>query len=321
MDDAAASTPTDGAEAHTKRRSRAPLLALVVLIALITAVVVDQLSRPCEGCTLQNATTIIAIGGSCEPSAKACLGVAFDELTAWIARDSIAGTFVMMAALCACAVILIPASALTIGTGAAFAQALGVGVGTVVGSTCVWFGLSAGAELAFLVARYLLHDLVQRQVHRWRVTSAIDAALREEGLKVMLLLRLSPLIPYNAFNYIIATTSVSLRDYTLALPAMIPATFGYVYIGASIAEAASAASGFPTAQGVQVTLLVVGAVATVVATGLISLVAKRHLKKKLMVRYGQRTCRRHGGPMTFGQRVESRSCLVRSFIEIVRFKH
>ena len=97
-----------------------------------------------------------------------------------------------------------------------------------------------------------------------------------------LLLRLSPLIPYNVFNYIIAASSVTLRDFTLALPAMLPATFGYVYIGATIAEAASAAGGSSTAaQGVQVALLVVGAVATVVATAIISLVAKRHLKRKL----------------------------------------
>ena len=229
---------------------------------------------------------IVAAGGSCELSSKACLSVAFDELTAWIARDSVVGTLVMMVALCICAVILIPASALTIGAGAAFAQALGVGTGTVVGAACVWVGLSLGAEFAFLLARYLLRDVVQRQVHKWRVTSAIDAALRDEGLKVMLLLRLSPLIPYNVFNYIIATTSVSLRDYTLALPAMIPATFGYVYVGASIAEAAFAAGGSSTAQGVQVALLVVGAVATIIATAVISLVAKRHLRRKLQAAGG-----------------------------------
>ena len=52
-----------------------------------------------------------------------------------------------------------------------------------------------------------------------------------QGLKVMILLRLSPLIPYNAFNYLVAATAVTFRDYALALFAMVPATIGYVYTG------------------------------------------------------------------------------------------
>ena len=101
----------------------------------------------------------------------------------------------------------------------------------------------------------------------------------------MLLLRLSPLIPYNVFNYVIAATAVSLRHYTLALPAMVPATVGYVYVGASIFEALSTTSasandeGSSAARTVQTVFLVVGAVASVAAIAAISWVAKRQLSK------------------------------------------
>ena len=40
----------------------------------------------------------------------------------------------------------------------------------------------------------------------------------------MLLLRLSPLIPFNALDYISGVTSISLRDYSLALCGILPGT-------------------------------------------------------------------------------------------------
>ena len=289
------------------QRYRGRLAVLLLLVLLIVAVIVDQAARGC--CTVDS----FAASPSCEwqqqQSAEAtnccfqaCLNRGFDMLTNWIAEETVTGSIVLTFVLAGCAMILIPASALTIGVGAAFARALGVGLGVLVGSCVVFIGLSAGALLAFLLARYLLHDLVQRQLQRWRVTAAIDAALRHEGLKVMVLLRLSPLIPYNFFNYIIAATSVSFRDYSIALVAMLPATFGYVYIGATVAEtaAAAAASGqagnandiaapatpeaeaaASTADAIRIVLLVLGALCTLLAVIAISVLARKQLKRRM----------------------------------------
>ena len=59
------------------------------------------------------------------------------------------------------------------------------------------------------------------------------AALEQNGLKIMLLLRLSPLIPFNALDYIAGVTSVSLRDYALALIAILPGTIMFCLVGAT----------------------------------------------------------------------------------------
>ena len=154
-----------------------------------------------------------------------------------------------------------------------------------MGSMVVFVGLSLGALMAFFVARFLLYDLVQRQLKRWRVAVAIDAALKIEGFKIMVLMRLSPLIPYNAFNYVIAATSVSYRDYSLALFAMLPATVGYVFIGASVADAVASGTGADVeseeSRAVRVTLLSVGAVCTLLAVVAISCLASKHLKQSL----------------------------------------
>ena len=93
-----------------------------------------------------------------------------------------------------------------------------------------------------------------------------------------MLLRLSPLIPYNVFNYIIAATAVSLRHYALALFAMVPATVGYVFVGATLAQAAAGSTaGGSAAEALQTVLLGLGAVATILAVATLSWLAKRQL--------------------------------------------
>jgi uncharacterized membrane protein YdjX (TVP38/TMEM64 family) len=49
----------------------------------------------------------------------------------------------------------------------------------------------------------------------------------------MVLLRLSPLIPFNALDYISGITSISLRDYALALVAILPGAIVLCFAGAS----------------------------------------------------------------------------------------
>ncbi len=58
-------------------------------------------------------------------------------------------------------------------------------------------------------------------------------ALETNGLKIMVLLRLSPLIPFNALDYISGITSISLRDYALALLAILPGAIVLCIAGAS----------------------------------------------------------------------------------------
>ena len=250
---------------------------LTFIVSLLLTVIIDQAVRPC--C----ASNETASSTGC--ISQACVNRGFDAITAWIAKQALPASIVLTFVLAVCAVLLIPASALTIASGAAFARALGVGVGVAVGSMVVFVGLSLGALMAFFVARFLLYDLVQRQLKRWRVAVAIDAALKIEGLKIMVLMRLSPLIPYNAFNYVIAATSVSYRDYSLALFAMLPATVGYVFIGASVADAVASGTGADVeseeSRAVRVTLLSVGAVCTLLAVVAISCLASKHLKQSL----------------------------------------
>ena len=58
-------------------------------------------------------------------------------------------------------------------------------------------------------------------------------ALDEKGFRIMLLLRLSPIMPFNIVNYAAGTSSMSFTSYTLALLGLLPGTILFVFIGGS----------------------------------------------------------------------------------------
>jgi uncharacterized membrane protein YdjX (TVP38/TMEM64 family) len=128
-------------------------------------------------------------------------------------------------------VIFVPGLLLTLGAGFIY--------GVVQGSLYVMLGASLGAILAFLTGRYLARGWVSRKLQAYPKFEAIDAAVEREGLKIVLLTRLSPLFPFNLLNYAFGITSVSLRDYAIGCLGMLPGTILYVYLG-------SLASGWAT---------------------------------------------------------------------------
>eukprot|EP00891_Asterochloris_glomerata_P003864 jgi/Astpho2/3864/gw1.00062.105.1_t len=79
--------------------------------------------------------------------------------------------------------------------------------GVVLGSVVVWLGTLLGQTLSFIVGRYLLRHLVMeytaKQYPKW---AAIDTAVSREGWKLITLLRLSPIVPWNMLNYALAIT-------------------------------------------------------------------------------------------------------------------
>lgn len=106
------------------------------------------------------------------------------------------------------------------------------------------------------------------------------------GFKIMLLLRLSPVIPFNAINYVMAGTKISFRDYSLTLIGILPGTTTYVFIGAT----AGSIVGFNddddedhdnggTGKVIDLAALCVGIVLALVATFLLSVHARRRFLK------------------------------------------
>ena len=129
-----------------------------------------------------------------------------------------------------------------------------------------------------MITRPLDNPYLERWLARREKLGAIDRAVREQGWRVVLLTRLSPVFPFNVQNYFYGLTAVSFRGYIGAsLIGMLPGTLLYVYIGAAGAEVAAAAGG--AASWGRTALLVAGLLATLLVVVLVTRVARRELEK------------------------------------------
>merc|ERR1711865_1280916 len=99
---------------------------------------------------------------------------------------------------------------------------------------------------------------------KYAIFQALEAALEKKGLRIFILLRLSPIIPFSLLNYAAGITSVSLRDYVLALFAILPGTVLYVFLGASAGSLTESATSGNNAT-LAICITVVGAVFGILA--------------------------------------------------------
>jgi uncharacterized membrane protein YdjX (TVP38/TMEM64 family) len=177
-------------------------------------------------------------------------------------------------------VILLPGAFLTFGGGFVFSCTFGLAKGLLYGTMAVFVGASAGAVWAFVVGRYLLRDQVVALTQKYTKFKCLDVALERKGLHIMLLLRLSPVVPFNVINYLMGVTSVSLGSYCVAMVGIIPAITLLLFFGASagsITETTMKNTGVSTGQ--IITYCVGGALGifAVVAT---SFYARKELQKE-----------------------------------------
>jgi uncharacterized membrane protein YdjX (TVP38/TMEM64 family) len=164
----------------------------------------------------------------------------------------------------------VPGSLLTLGAGWAF--------GIVWGSIAVSIGSLLGATAAFLAGRTLVRGLIEDRVTRNPRFAAIDRAVAEQGFKIVLLTRLSPVFPFNLLNYAYGLTRVSLKDYVLASwIGMLPGTALYVYIGSAAKSLADLAAGRVDGGPGRLIVFFVGLLATLAVTIYVTRIARRAL--------------------------------------------
>jgi len=194
------------------------------------------------------------------------------RFAAWVDGLGVWGPAVFMAGYALATVAFVPASALTLAAGAIF--------GLLAGVLYVFVAASIGACLAFLVSRNFARAAVEKRVAGDQRFVAIDRAVGEQGRKIVFLLRLSPVFPFNLLNYALGLTNVRFVDYALACTGMLPGTVLYVYlgfVGGGLAAAAGAGTAAPGAGTYLVQLL--GLLATVVVTVLVTRTAKKALQE------------------------------------------
>lgn len=172
------------------------------------------------------------------------------------------------------AVALVPGSILTLAAGFAY--------GPVGGLLVASPASVAGASAAFLLGRSLLRPWAQAKVAESARLRALDRALTRQSFRLVLLVRLSPLVPFNIINYAFSATRVPFPTYVAAsFIGMIPVTWLYVYLGSLAATAADLRTARAQGGAWRLALVIVGLAASGLAVWLVTRAAKRALEEDL----------------------------------------
>ena len=166
---------------------------------------------------------------------------------------------------------LIPASLLTIAGGAVFGLFRGV-IYSLIGATL-------GSTGAFLIGRYAARRLVARRLAAMPRFAAIERAVSARGRRIVLLLRLSPVVPFNFLNYALGLTTISVWDFMFASLGTVPGAVVYAYAGKVTGEALALAGKAEVPKNASYyAVLLAGLVATIVATTVVTRTARRALQ-------------------------------------------
>ncbi len=230
-----------------------------------------QQPRPTSGLTFRRVALALVVLLALVALGR-MLGGEIPRFAAWVDGLGFWGPLVFVFGYAVAVVAFAPGSLLTLAAGAIF--------GLLEGTLYVFVAATLGASAAFLVARHAARRLVERRLAGNPRFDAIDRAVGREGRKIVLLLRLSPVFPFNLLNYALGLTNVRFVDYFVASVGMLPGTLLYVYYGKLAGDVASLAGGASVQRGAPYwAVLVLGLVATLVVTTIVTRIARRALRE------------------------------------------
>jgi uncharacterized membrane protein YdjX (TVP38/TMEM64 family) len=125
----------------------------------------------------------------------------------------------------------------------AFAPAMPVTIlggllfGPVWGTVYSSIGSTLGACGAFLIGRYAARGLVEQWVAGSPLLARFDRAATRYGVRLVMVTRVVPLVPYNVQNYVYGITGISLGPYALtSWLGMLPSTVAFAIAGGALSE-------------------------------------------------------------------------------------
>lgn len=188
------------------------------------------------------------------------IGASLDEL---VRSYGPWGPGIFVAAYVAATVVLIPSTALSLAAGYLFGPGYGTALVSLAGTI--------GASLAFFISRYLAQPYAKAKLQQYPKLESIEKQVSAEGAKLVLLLRLAPLVPFTVLNYALGITDISYVSYISATwIGKLPGVFSSVYVGSTGRSIDAAAAGGGGIDKVSFSLNVVGIIASVLVTKLLA---------------------------------------------------
>jgi len=197
-------------------------------------------------------------------------GAYVPQFAEWVDGLGPLGPIAFVVGYAVAVIAFVPGSILTLASGAIF--------GLFEGTAYVFVAAVLGSTGAFLIARHAARAAVEKRIEGDQRFAAIDAAVGREGRKIVFLLRLSPIFPFNLLNYALGLTQVRLVDYVIAGLGMLPGTVLYVYTGKLLGDVASVVGGVETETGAgEWAVRGLGFLATLVVTLYVTRIARQAL--------------------------------------------
>jgi uncharacterized membrane protein YdjX (TVP38/TMEM64 family) len=194
------------------------------------------------------------------------------DFVSWAPQAGIWGGVVFGVIYAVGVAIFIPGTLLSLTAGFMF--------GLLWGAIIVSLAGTAGAAVAFLIGRFLVHDWVASKIEGYPKFHALYRAIDNDGFKTVVLSRLVPIFPFALVNYSFSVTRVPFGKYVVGTwLGSIPATIVYVYLGTFAGNLARVLSGGVEDSQLQDTLFIVGGIAAVLVTVVLTRQAKKEFDK------------------------------------------
>ncbi len=197
-----------------------------------------------------------------------------DSAAEWNKQHPVAGSILFVLAAIVGAVLFLPGSVIAMSGGYVY--------GLTAGSALVLIGITLGAVAAFLNGRLLVRDWVFSRLERHPRLQALDLAVYDQSFLIVVLTRLSLIIPFNLLNYVYGVTGVKKVPYALGtFIGMIPATVLWTYIGTLARNFEDIRSGNLDSGMPGEYILAVGLVMIVLVVAVVHRTASRALRARL----------------------------------------
>lgn len=200
---------------------------------------------------------------------------------AFLKKNVLLGSFILILVKIIGTILYVPGILLAVASGYGFKQVfdsylLSVPIGVIVMMT----GSILGCCCVFFLSRLLLQGWLYPTLRKLKLFRALDRAIVKKGIKVNLLLRLSPVIPYNVMNYFLGITNTSFKDYLIGLSGFIPLVICYVYLGSTIDDLAQYS--FKKSEKQEIIILILSILISVVCIIYLTFIAKAELDLELV---------------------------------------
>lgn len=156
-------------------------------------------------------------------------------------------------------VFFLPGSVLTVGAGAIYGFWSGVLLITI--ASCI------GAAVSFLISRYVARDWMQRKLGHDARFVALERAVGSEGWKIIMISRISPVVPHSLVSYAAGLTNISFTRFMFAsFIGFLPLSAAYAYVGVVLGKAVRHAADLVPHDTVSWSLYIAGLIATIIVS-------------------------------------------------------